>query len=607
MPPVHDPLTFAPAHPLQPRATCSAFDPEGPIFMAVQTLPFSPPLMVQIPPTGAIACPASYRPVAKADGDDDAACIIEAFLGNLEFGGPAADEDIAAAPHVVQSTLARSHADKESPGESLPAHDQPPLHVTTASTEAARDAHQGGQQQPLQKSKKVTPLLPTLDNPAAIKLAADDNAPGAAKDSPNPAFDTAFQNAVDGDAHPALDHGAAGDPLRSPAKSLATADHAAIQIFLRNVLPAADADPPTILAADDANAVSTRPAAAHATNPAEDAVANPADEGDVAHPSAKDAAVLTIATQNYAASPAACADEDAAAADGGADLKPLQQPTTISADKAAAICDTVLQSKHAAANIGATLKAANAHHAHQHASCATSAAKKTPSTGADATTSPTVDAAATPCNPLCAPTPSSPVASLCHLKLGPQALAECHSAGTNEDPLGVCFPQARHESGDLKPVISKLDTLDAYTVLPLSLEHGQFSHLPFESLFHTDVQVADPTVMHPFPATFNNGAISLLLRAAILQGVLHTPTLYPISWSSTTFDPGGHADLPPLSLVGAPNSLYNLLYCQCPLSSPSTQTSRVAFMLPSHLRGRICHVQAHESINACLHHIACIS
>ncbi|MCO5600590.1 hypothetical protein L7F22_054704 [Adiantum nelumboides] len=131
MPPAHDPLTFALTHPLQPRAMnhidvvlmaalmpaglqafdgpscvarCSAFNPEGPILMAFQTPPFSSQLMGQVPPKGAIACPASYRPTAKADGDDDATCIIEAFLGNLEFGGPAADEDldVAAAEPAVE-------------------------------------------------------------------------------------------------------------------------------------------------------------------------------------------------------------------------------------------------------------------------------------------------------------------------------------------------------------------------------------------------------------------------------------------------------------------------------------------------------------------------
>ncbi|MCO5611487.1 hypothetical protein L7F22_065740 [Adiantum nelumboides] len=74
--------------------------------MAVQTLPFSRPLMAKVPPTAAIACPtSSYRPAAKADGDDDATCIIEAFLGNLEFGGRA-DKDIAAAARHVDA-----HAD----------------------------------------------------------------------------------------------------------------------------------------------------------------------------------------------------------------------------------------------------------------------------------------------------------------------------------------------------------------------------------------------------------------------------------------------------------------------------------------------------------------
>ncbi|MCO5602243.1 hypothetical protein L7F22_056371, partial [Adiantum nelumboides] len=66
------------------------------------------------------------------------------------------------------------------------------------------------------------------------------------------------------------------------------------------------------------------------------------------------------------------------------------------------------------------------------------------------TNTPTVDTAATPGKPLCAPTPSSPVAALpCPLKSGPQALAECHSAGTSEAPLGFRLPQAHHDQGCL--------------------------------------------------------------------------------------------------------------------------------------------------------------
>ncbi|KAI5063561.1 hypothetical protein GOP47_0022108 [Adiantum capillus-veneris] len=194
-------------------------------------------------------------------------------------------------------------------------------------------------------------------------------------------------------------------------------------------------------------------------------------------------------------------------------------------------------------------------------------------------------------------------------------------------PVAPFYTSLAGASADSRQVISestflsKLDTLDiAYTVLPLSLEH-QFSHLPFESLFHTDVQVADPTVMHPFPSTFANG-ISLLLRAAMLEGVLHiTPPLYPISWSSTTFDPGGLTEQSPFlhpQLVPPPHpfvcftfmlallviqqmvatpSLLILLPPQ-PLTSASTAILKDDFMLSSRLRGRICHDQSRESMHA---------
>ncbi|KAI5075846.1 hypothetical protein GOP47_0009922 [Adiantum capillus-veneris] len=115
-----------------------------------------------------------------------------------------------------------------------------------------------------------------------------------------------------------------------------------IEAFLRNLVPAepnVEVQPTQALPILHSALSTCHVAHASAkppTNPAEeDAVAHPADADSVAHPPANDAAAGSIAINNIADTPTPPADEDVAAANGAADVKPLH-PVAIIAAKAAA-------------------------------------------------------------------------------------------------------------------------------------------------------------------------------------------------------------------------------------------------------------------------------